>query len=137
MNGRCIALTVWDNLLSVICRSQFLLTLNAYMASIQTLQNIFLMAVMYRLIHNLEAAIKGKKRSFRNLGKIFTKYLYGGAHFHVKFKSEPCHLGIQNISHNRLYRKSCSLYFENLKDLFIYRVIKNSCFTFSKVFSNQ
>ena len=45
------------------------------------------MAVMYRLIHNLEAAIKGKKRSFRNLGKIFTKYLYGGAHFHVKFKS--------------------------------------------------
>ena len=27
-----------------------------------------------------------------------------------------------------------SLYFENRKDVFIYRCIKNSCFTFSKAF---
>ena len=30
-----------------------------------------------------------------------------------------------------------SLYFENRKDVFIYRRNKNSCFTFSKKFSNQ
>ena len=32
---------------------------------------------------------------------------------------------------------SRSLYSENRKDLFIYRCIKNSCFTFSENFSNQ
>ena len=30
-----------------------------------------------------------------------------------------------------------SLYFESRKDVFIYRCIKNLCFTFSKNFSNQ
>ena len=30
-----------------------------------------------------------------------------------------------------------SLYFENHKDVFIYRCIKNSCITFSKKFLNQ
>ena len=32
---------------------------------------------------------------------------------------------------------SWSLYSENHKDLFIYRCIKNLCFTFPKKFSNQ
>ena len=30
-----------------------------------------------------------------------------------------------------------SLYFESCKDVFLYRCIKNLCFTFSKNFSNQ
>ena len=32
---------------------------------------------------------------------------------------------------------SWSLYFENRADLFIYRCIKNLCFIFSEIFSNQ
>ena len=55
-------------------------------------------------------------------------------HFEVNLRSEACYIDFQNIFQKGLW---WNLYFQNNKDAFIYRCIKNSCFTFSKKFSNQ
>ena len=75
-------------------------------------------AVKYRFIRNLEVVIRDREKSSSDQGKSLQMEGWED-HFEVKLRSETWQLHFQNI-----------FQFENLKDLFIYRCIKYSCFTF-------
>ena len=76
MNGRFIALTMWHNLLSVICKVSSCEHIERLRDKhLDFLEHIF-MSVSYRSISDLEP-VKDGKRCSGNLGKIFTKYLRG------------------------------------------------------------
>ena len=69
--------------------------------------------------------------------KILTMTSCREDHFEVKLRSNmSSRLSEYILKQPVLKGLSWSLYLENRKDLFIYRCIKNSCFTFSKNRSN-